>query len=194
MSSAKTERAAADRLPENDVVGILLRQHARIRDLFVEVERARGERRQQTFDELRAVLAVHETAEEMILRPVAKRTAGEEEAEARNREEEEANRVLAELEKLDVDGEKFEALLADLEKSVIRHAEHEENDEFPAVRRGCDEQQLQAMGKTLVKVEKMAPTHPHPGATGSTTAQWLTGPFAAMVDRVKDGISTARER
>jgi len=35
----------------------------------------------------------------------------------------------------------------------------------------------------------MALTHPHPTAAGSTTAVALTGPFAAMVDRVKVALS-----
>jgi hypothetical protein len=35
----------------------------------------------------------------------------------------------------------------------------------------------------------MAPTHAHPAAAGSTTAQVLTGPFASMIDRVRDALS-----
>ena len=45
------ERKEAARLPEGDVVRILLEQHARIRDLFDEVKRAQGEQKKQTFDE-----------------------------------------------------------------------------------------------------------------------------------------------
>ncbi|MFF9125215.1 hypothetical protein ACF09J_18265 [Streptomyces sp. NPDC014889] len=40
------------------------------------MKQSSGDEKQQTFDELRALLAVHETAEEMILRPVAADTAG----------------------------------------------------------------------------------------------------------------------
>ncbi|MEU6262733.1 hemerythrin domain-containing protein [Saccharopolyspora shandongensis] len=190
MSTAQTERQEAARLPEGDVVRVLLEQHARIRDLFAEVKNAQGDQKQNLFDELRALLAVHETAEELVLRPVAKKTAGEAEAEARNHEEEEANHVLAELEKMDVNSPDFDAKLSDFERSVIDHAEHEEREEFPAVRRGCEQDQLDGMGSRLQAVEKMAPTHPHPTAAGSPIAQMLTGPFAAMVDRVKDAIGS----
>ena len=41
----------------------------------------------------------------------------------------------------------------------------------------------------LTSAEGMAPTHPPPPAAGSTTAQRLTGPFAAMVDKVRDAFS-----
>lgn len=70
--------------------------NARIRGLFGEVRGAEGARKQDAFNELRGLLAVHETAEEMIVRPAAKDTAGEDEAHARNAEEREANKVLAE--------------------------------------------------------------------------------------------------
>jgi len=70
MNSATMERALAAKLPEGDVVRILLEQHARIRDLFAEINGFAGTRKQERFDELRVLLAVHETAEEMILRPI----------------------------------------------------------------------------------------------------------------------------
>ncbi|MGW1161969.1 hemerythrin domain-containing protein [Streptomyces sp. NPDC002513] len=192
MSNATTEREEAARLPEGDVVRILLEQHARIRDLFDEVKHARQEQKRQIFDELRALLVVHESAEEMILRPMAKRTAGAAEAQARNHEELEANKVLVQMEKIAVGSPEFDAGIAAFERSVIDHAEREEQEEFPAVRQGCDEHQLKGMGTLLQVAEKMAPTHPHPTAAGSTTALWLTGPFVSMIDRVKDALTRSR--
>ncbi|MFJ7150303.1 hemerythrin domain-containing protein [Streptomyces sp. NPDC100445] len=189
MGDAQNDLNQAAQLPEGDVVAILLEQHARIRQLFGKVKEAGGEERQRTFDELRALLAVHETAEEMILRPVAADTAGKTEADARNEEEAEANKVLAELEKMDVDSPEFSRRMEDFEAAVLEHAEHEEQGEFPAVRAGCSEDQLRKMGRRLRSVERMAPTHPHPTAAGSTAAQWLTGPFASMVDRTRDALS-----
>nr|WSZ18828.1 hemerythrin domain-containing protein [Streptomyces canus] len=189
MTEGLSDRDKAARLPEGDVVAILLEQHARIKELFATVRGSGGDAKKEAFDELRALLAVHETAQEMIVRPVAKDTAGKEEADARNEEESEANKVLAELEKLDVASPEFDAELSRFERSVVEHAEHEEQEEFPAVRAGCTEEQLRKMGKHLQSVEKLAPTHPHPTAAGSPTAQWMTGPFASMVDRAKDALS-----
>lgn len=191
MSDANTERRLAAQLPEGDVVGILLEQHARIRDLFAEVKSTEGDHKRQAFDELRALLAVHETAEEMIVRPVARETAGKQEADARNHEEKEANKVLAALEKMDVTSTEFDTRLAEFERAVVDHAEHEENEEFPAVHEGRTEDQLKRMGTTLRAAEKIAPTHPHPAAAGSSAAQWTVGPFASLVDRTRDAINAA---
>ncbi|MFJ9914268.1 hemerythrin domain-containing protein [Actinacidiphila glaucinigra] len=194
MGDAKTERQQADDLPGGNVVRILLQQHAHIRDLFSNVKKTRGDERQQWFDKLRATLAVHETAEEMILRPVAKRTAGEAEVEARNLEEKFASETLAELETMDVDSAEFDTKFAYFERAVIKHAEREEQQEFPAVLAGCDQDQLRTMGYHLQSVLSMAPTHPHPKVAGSTTAQWVMGPFASLLDRVKDAVEASRSR
>lgn len=191
MSDAAEEKAKAAQLPEGDVIRTLLEQHVRIRGLFREVSTAQGEHKQQAFDGLRAVLAVHETAEEMVLRPVSKKVAGEQVADARNHEEHEANQVLAELEKMDVSTPDFDVKLANFEKAVSDHAEHEEREEFPQVLSTCDEGERAKMGKRIRAAESVAPTHPHSSSAGSTPAQWTVGPFASLVDRTRDLISKA---
>jgi hypothetical protein len=44
-------------------------------------------------------------------------------------------------------------------------------------------------GVELSGGRQFAPTHPHPKAAGSPAALLLTGPFAAMLDRVRDAIT-----
>jgi hemerythrin superfamily protein len=189
MGEAVEERARAQDLPEGDVIRILLEQHAQVRDLFAEVQKAPAHQRQEPFDRLRALLAVHETGEELVLRPQAKDSAWKEVATERNQEEGEANEVLKSLEDLDSSSEAFLARLQEFEKSVDEHAEAEETEEFPRVLQALDADERRKLGSRLRTVEKMAPTHPHPMAAGSTTAQALTGPFAAMIDRVRDALS-----
>lgn len=189
MGDAVEDRAKAARLPEGDVIRVLLEQHAQIRDLFAKVKSATGQARQESFDALRALLAVHETAEELVLRPVTVKVAGQAVADARNEEEKEANAVLAELEKLDVNDADFGVRFEAFEKSVDEHAEAEENEEFKQITSSCDADERRKMGSRIKAAEAIAPTHPHPAAAGSTTAQMVLGPFASMVDRVKDAIA-----
>jgi hemerythrin superfamily protein len=187
VAQTKTTQAEQDQ----DVINVLLRQHEQIRELFARVKRAKGERKQQTFDELRALLAAHETAEEMVVRPVTAQTAGREVADARNHEEDEANHELARLEKMDVASPEFDAAFEKFEKSVIRHANKEEREEFPKIRKGRSVEDRIRMGRVLIAVEKVGPTHPHPSTAGSPTAQWVAGPFAAMLDRARDAVTAA---
>ena len=134
---------------------------------------------------------MHETAEEMVLRPVSAKTAGDAVAEARNAEEKEANEALKELESVDISAPDFLATFAAFEKSVIAHAEKEESEEFPVILHECDEKKRASMGKQVRAAESLAPTHPHPSAAGSTGAQLTVGPFASLVDRTKDLINRA---
>jgi hemerythrin superfamily protein len=178
--------------PQGDMIAILLEQHQRIRELFAHVREASGEHRQQAFDELRALLAVHETAEEMVLRPISSKDAGAEVADARNEEEREATRTLTVLEMTDVSSAEFDRMFVEFEQAVLDHASHEEEDEFPLVRAREDRDTLMAMGRTLRAVERIAPTHPHPSTAGSPVAQWAVGPFASIVDRTLDALKNAR--
>ncbi|MBI4899946.1 MAG: hemerythrin domain-containing protein [Actinobacteria bacterium] len=193
MGDADEDRRKAAQLNEGDVIAVLLQQHARIQDLFEEVLSAHGENRRGAFDELRALLAVHETAEEMVLRPVSSDVAGEAVTDARNAEEKEANKVLAELEDLDVDSADFATQFLQFQKAVTDHAEAEETQEFPAVLAQCDEEQRLKMGSRLKAAESVAPTRPHPSTAGSTAAQWTIGPIASLIDRTRDAIHAAGE-
>ena len=191
MGDATQDRAKAAELPEGDVIRILLEQHARIRELFSEIKTADGEHKQHVFDELRALLAVHETAEEMVLRPVSKDAAGKSVVDARMHEEEEGNEVLKALEKMDVTSQEFDVKIGELEKAVDEHADKEESEEFPHILAKTDEQKRASMGKQLKSAESIAPTHPHPSAAGSTGKQYTAGPFASLVDRTRDAIKGA---
>ncbi|WNI19428.1 hemerythrin domain-containing protein [Actinacidiphila sp. ITFR-21] len=188
MSSAEAEREAAAMLPNGDVVALLLEQHARIRGLFAEIAGADAGDRKRSFDELRALLAVHEAAEELVVRPVAEKTAGEAEADARNQEEKEAGEVLRKLEGMDVADPEFLRAVAEFEQAVSAHADHEEQEEFPAIVAQRTVAQRGTMGDRLRKAEHLAPTHPHPMAAGNPTAVRMTGPFAAMIDKARDAI------
>lgn len=130
MSDLTGAAAQAVDQPQGDVIAILLEQHQRIRELFTDVKGA-GEHKQQAFDELRALLAAHETAEEMVLRPVSSKDTGAAIAEARNQEENQATRLLTELEKMDVSSAEFDRAFAEFELAVLDHAGHEEREEFP---------------------------------------------------------------
>lgn len=190
MSEASEDRTKAAQLPEGDVIRVLLEQHARIHELFAQITGAQGESKKQAFDDLRSLLAVHETAEEMILRPVSRETAGDAVAAARNAEEDKATHVLADLEKMDVMSPEFDRMLAEFKSAVTDHAEHEESQEFPTVVSGRDEKERARMGSALRGAEKMAPTHAHPSAAGSTTKQYVMGPFASLVDRARDALKS----
>jgi hypothetical protein len=175
----------------DDIVAVLLDQHEEIKARFADVHAATGPEKQARFDELRALLAVHETAEEMVLRPITRQIGAEDVADARNAEEKAANETLAKLEDLGVDHADFAALFEEFEADVVHHASSEESLEFPQIVANRSAEERAKLGKALRAVEATAPTHPHPTTAGSTAAQWVVGPFASMVDRAKDALTAA---
>ena len=173
-----------------DVVTFLKRQHEQIKALFAAVLSSRGEARTQAFLTLRKMLAVHETAEEEIVHPAARRKLpnGEAIVDQRLQEERKAKTDLAELEKIDVQSPEFERKLEALRAEVVTHAEAEERTEFERLGLQLEPAQLTRMRKAVELAEAVAPTRPHPGVE-SAAANVIAGPFASMIDRARDAIS-----
>jgi hemerythrin superfamily protein len=180
-------------MPQNDVVDLLIHQHSQIRDLFDEVENRIGAERQDAFARLVRLLAVHETAEEEIIHPLARRTlpGGEEIVEDRLQEERSAKEMLARIEDMDHQSPRFLTELDKLRIAVLTHARAEERYEFHRIRDELDDAQRHALAAAVKLAETVAPTHPHPGVE-SATMNLLAGPIAAVTDRVRDLIRHAR--
>ncbi|HEX6873133.1 MAG TPA: hemerythrin domain-containing protein [Micromonosporaceae bacterium] len=181
---------------QRDVIDLLLEQHDQIKALFAEVAAARGPEKQELFEDLVRLLAVHETAEEEVVHPTARRRLddGDEIIEMRLQEEEEAKQLLADLYDLGVDEPSFDARLQLLAESVIEHAALEETEEFDALREILDSKELARMAGAVQAAEAVAPTRPHPGLGESATANVLTGPPLAIFDRVADAVRDWRSK
>src|SRR3954470_9933728 len=170
-----------------DVVTFLKAQHQQIKELFSEVRTTNGELRQNRFTELRRLLAVHETAEEEIVHPAARKAlpGGEAIVNTRLQEENKAKKALSAIEALQPESREFEAQLGSLAMDVVPHAEAEERQEFEPLALALSEAELERLRRTVELAERFAPTHPHAGVE-SQAANLIVGPFAAMVDRARD--------
>jgi hemerythrin superfamily protein len=176
-----------------EVVAFLKAQHNFIEDMFDEVLHASDPKaREKPFIELRQLLAVHETAEEMVVHPRVRREAeaGDGIVDARLQEEHEAKELLSQIEKLDITSQQFIDELTKLRDAVLDHARHEEDDEFPVLERKVDSDDLKRMGSAVRAAEAIAPTRPHPGVE-SAKLNFAVGPFASMLDRARDLIQQA---
>lgn len=170
-----------------DAVDLLVTQHEEVRGLFSELQGATG--RADAFECLVRLLAVHETAEEEIVYPALKRTGpeGEQIADARRSEEDEAKQMLSDLEKIGVDGEGFDTQLETLRAAVLDHAASE-REVFPRLRQSLGAETLEKMRSALETAEAMAPTHPHPHGPESAIGNMTVGPFVAIADKVRDAL------
>jgi hemerythrin superfamily protein len=176
-----------------EVVAFLKAQHNLIEDMFDEVLHASDPKaREKPFVELRQLLAVHETAEEMVVHPRMRREGdgGDAIVDSRLKEEHEAKELLSRIEKLDSTSQEFVDELTKLRDAVLDHARHEEDEEFPVLQREVDANDLKRMGSAVRAAEAIAPTRPHPGVE-SAKLNFAVGPFASMLDRARDLIAQA---
>ncbi|MER6711376.1 MULTISPECIES: hemerythrin domain-containing protein [unclassified Streptomyces] len=176
----------------DDVVTLLTQQHHRIRNLFAEVENATAGDRAEAFRGLVRLLAVHETAEEEVVHPAARRFLedGEQVVDDRLEEERAAKEKLSRLDDMDPDDPGFMPAFRELRAEVLQHAASEEQYEFPRLREKAGARQLSMMATAVRAAEAMAPTHPHPGV--ETGAQNIAvGPMAAVIDRTRDAVRKA---
>jgi hemerythrin superfamily protein len=173
-----------------DVVAFLKEQHNEVKTLLEAVSNARGPARAKAFFNLRRTLAVHETAEEEIVHPAARRALpnGAEVVDARLREENAAKIALTKLEKLEVDSPEFEKGFQALKSDVLAHAESEEREEFDRLADKLEPARLERMRRAVELAESVAPTRPHPGLE-SPAANIFAGPFESMLDRTRDALS-----
>jgi hemerythrin superfamily protein len=176
-----------------DVVDFLTDQHETIKALFVEtLDAADAATREQAFTRLRSLLAVHETAEEMMVHPRVRRKieGGGAVVDELLHEEHDSKVALSEIEKLDVNSAEFTKALIHLQAAVLKHAENEEQQEFPLLTENLDDDELRKLREAVQAAEAIAPTHPHPGVE-SAAANFAVGPFASLLDRARDALGRA---
>jgi hypothetical protein len=172
-----------------DVLRFLKQQHVQLRQLFGLVNSTNGEERERAFYSLRRLLAVHETAEEEIMHPAARRHLRDETLmDAILAQEKQSKKVLSQLESLSIDSSEFQILFSRLEQGVLVHMQTEERDEFAQMGGLLSQEQLQKMRAAAAFAEKIAPTRPHAGLE-SAAGNLLMGPFASMLDRARDALS-----
>ncbi|MGC1806435.1 MAG: hemerythrin domain-containing protein [Mycobacterium sp.] len=172
----------------DDVIGFLKAQHNLIEDMFDQVLHASDpQAREKPFVQLRQLLAVHETAEEMVVHPRVRREvdAIDSMVDARLEEEHDAKELLSSIEKIDITSQQFIDELTKLRDAVMDHALHEESFEFPKLQRELDAEELKRLGTAVRAAEAIAPTRPHAGVE-SAKLNFAVGPFASMIDRARD--------
>lgn len=192
MPRPDTADTALPQGPELDVVDLLLTQHARIEELFTLVAGASGRPREEAFEDLVRLLAVHETAEEEVVHPLSRGLVdgGDARVDDRLDEERQAKQMLNDLIKAGVDDPGFDMAFLLLRDAVLTHARHEERYEFTQLRAKVPADRLRALARTVSAAEMAAPTRPHP-STQSAKANLVAGPALAVVDRVRDAIRDA---
>lgn len=187
-----TEPRPETRRPDGDVVDLLQRQHVLIRRLCDNVTAAPPAERNEPFQQLLRLMAVHEAVEEEIVHPFVRRRLpdGNTMIAERLHEEHDAKRMLVALDALGPSSAGFTDLFDRYRSALFAHIEQEEASEFAGLRDKTRPAELSAMAAAVKIASMLAPTHPHPGVE-SAARNLLIGTPLAMIDRARDMIRQA---
>jgi hypothetical protein len=104
-------------------------------------------------------------------------------------QEREAKRVLAELDKLDADDARFEALLSTFIRAARAHIEFEETQVWPGLHAVLPAETAEELGRKIADGKKTAPNRPHPHMPPSPGVLKAVGPAAAAADKARDAVT-----
>jgi hemerythrin superfamily protein len=197
---SKDELVEALRLTDEgpDAVELLREQHDRIRGFFEELEGLSpqpSKRKDELVDVLITHLVKHAEVEETVFYPAVRSEMSGLDAEIDEDLEEHhaAELLLAELDHMRSDHDRFDAKVLVLREVVTHHLEEEEEDLFPKVAEGLDERRRRQLGAAMVRAHKIAPSRPHPFSPDEPPANLAAGLAGATQDLVK-GVLRAGKR
>jgi hemerythrin superfamily protein len=180
---------------EKDLIDLLLEDHQAAEALLGQVGQS-GVDQSQLFHDLVHDLVGHEVAEEEVVYPVVRSSlpGGDAVAEPRIAEQQQAEELLAKMEKMDEGSAEFAQALSHLRDEALAHAQKEEADVFPKLRDAVSRDRLVQLGQAYRMAKATAPTHPHPHAPNTPPGNLAAGSIAAIADRVRDAARSAIEK
>jgi hemerythrin superfamily protein len=180
-----------------DAIAVLTEDHRTVEDLFKRFEKTTDravKTRGDLVERMVRELSIHAAIEEQLLYPRL-RLAGEkikDEVLEGLEEHHVVKELLAEIERMNPEMERFEAKVTVLMENVRHHIEEEEGELFPRARRALTAGELVEIGEGLEALKSMAPTRPHPNAPDEPPGN-LANLGVAGVDRARDTAEAAVE-
>jgi hemerythrin superfamily protein len=136
-----------------DAITLLEKDHEKVRGLFRKFEglTERGQKtKQRLADQIRFELIVHTAIEEEIFYPGVESHAEEMIAEAIE-EHNVVDRLLLEIRELSPEDEQFAAKMTVMMENVEHHAEEEEKELFPTVKRAMGMDAMRVLGERMAR-------------------------------------------
>lgn len=147
-----------------DAITVLKADHKEVARLFAEFEKkaTTPARKEQIVRKVIELLTVHTYIENEILYPEARERVPDLEQHILESYEEHhvADLLVAELDAMTREDERFEAKFTVLIENVRHHVKEEEDEWFPKLRAALGRSQLSEMGARMLELKKTAPTGP----------------------------------
>jgi hypothetical protein len=170
-------------------IQLLKQDHRTVKGLFREFENAtRTADKQKLGQEIIEELSIHSAIEEQLVYPLIRQQEAREEAVLNALEEHHAVKViLAELDGMNADHERYAAKMHVVKESVEMHIEEEEAKLLPRLDAMLgDDDDRKVLAEAMLQLKPAVPNHPHPHAPDEPPASALTGMLSLVTDAGKD--------
>jgi hemerythrin superfamily protein len=168
-----------------DVVKLIRQDHRFVRSLFRKFRGAdRRTQKQKLGQQIIEELSVHAVVEEQLVYPLLREREKRLEAPVLDALEEHhaMKLVLAELDRMTPEDERYEAKLHVVQEAVEMHIEEEESQLLPRLEKLFDRDERRELGGQMSELKLIAPNRPHPGAPDTPPGNVVAGLAAKMFD------------
>lgn len=172
-----------------DIVELLTRDHREVGQLFGRFRRSsKPETRKELARKIVRELSVHAAVEEQFVYPVArvKVDGGSGLADHSIDEHQQVKELLSRMEQTDPASAEMTSLMDKLVDAVREHVAEEERGLLRGLGSATDADFRSTLGSVVERAKSVVPTHPHPLVPGTAAAQLVAGPWASLVDHVRD--------
>lgn len=175
-----------------NAIELLIDDHRRVEKLFKRYEKL-GDRATATkaklVEEMITELSIHAGIEETVYYPQVREDMPEIEDEVLESLEEHhlVKTVLAELDHMSPDDERFDAKVKVLTENVRHHVQEEEKEWFPRVRKALSTDELNELGVQLDAARTIVPKRPHPHAPDTPPGNLAASAFSVPLDLARMG-------
>ncbi len=169
-------------------IQLIKQDHRTVKALFRRFEKAdRSAEKQKLGQEIIEELSIHTAMEEMLIYPLLKARGPQLEDPILNALEEHhaVKLVLAELDKMNADEERYDAKMHVVRESVEMHIEEEESKLLPRLDT-LDAEDRRNLASAMLQMKEDAPNYPHPHVPDTPPGAVIAAMLAKMTDSGKD--------
>jgi hemerythrin superfamily protein len=178
---------------------VLVRQrndHEELDRLLHELDGTTGRVQQHVLRRIGRLVFSHAFAEETVLWPVLRRTLPDGDALTLQveKEHQEVNELVAELETLTHEGPRRAQRLSRLVEVLRDDVRDEEDVLFPRLQAAVDPQELRRLGRQWELARRTSPTRPHPTVSRRPPGNVVSGLPLSLLDRTRDLVDRGVDR
>ncbi len=175
-----------------DIFELLAADHREVESMFQEMDATSdADRRDALVEQLIIAESRHEAAEEMVFWPAVRSSVegGDALAERGIGQEDEAKRILAQLDKAAPNEEAYGELMPEFTRAARAHIVFEEQQVWPELEAVLSVEERAELGEKFQHSEESGPTRPHPHGPSSEGGLKTVGAAAAVTDKVRDAVT-----